>query len=326
MGGNVFDATRRYSAKEYHLVSEKVLSLVSKFSKRSVVIPAYRNKESFGDIDVLIIPNLQLSTDFLDKVFESSGQVIHNGSVWSLVYEQIQVDLIVTNEQEFDFSLGYFSYNDRGNLIGRISSKFGLTFGHNGLIMKVRSQDHILGEIVLTKDFNRALEFLDIENNEDFETIDDVFQNVIKSKYFNPSIYNLDNRNAVSRIRDRKRKTYSEFLKYVADFDEQAYYQFNKDKSSYFDFIFNAFPEAKEEFEKIWERKRINDAAALMFNGDIVKQLTGLEHKQLGELMKLLKKSLVPDVVVTMKQESINKFIIDSYENSGIINECKNIR
>jgi DNA polymerase/3'-5' exonuclease PolX len=110
MGGNVFKQgqTRRYESGEYFELVEKIKPILESLSNRFEVIPAYKSKESFGDMDILIIPRKEWSKSLLDLTFNSGGDVIHNGGVWSLVFEQIQVDLITTSEQEFNASLDYF--------------------------------------------------------------------------------------------------------------------------------------------------------------------------------------------------------------------------
>ena len=131
MGGNVFKdgSTRRYSAQEYHDLTYRMSVNLWNISSKFDIIPAYLEKESFGDVDVLIIPFGQLSKERLSSVFNTTeDHVVHNGDVWSLVFEEIQVDLITSNEEEYAASLDYFAWNDYGNLRGKIIHKFGLKF------------------------------------------------------------------------------------------------------------------------------------------------------------------------------------------------------
>lgn len=311
MGGNVFpNKTRRYDANEYHALVPIVLDIVDSFAVKSEPIKAFSTKPSFGDMDVLFVPDRQLSTSLLQDMFRcASDEVSHNGGVWSLVFHELQIDLISTTPLEFAVASNYFQYNDFGNLRGRIHHKMGLKFGHDGLWFPVRSANHVIGEILLSTDPAEIDKFGDFTYGE-LNTLEEMFERVAKSKYFNPDIFLLDNRNHTARTRDRKRSTYMAFLKWCAEQPVQKYYQFNPDKSEYHRKIFKAFPHAKEEFDELWRQKHLLDAAALLFNGDIVRELTGADGIQLGKLMRELKKELTPEVVVTKTPVEIEKTVM----------------
>lgn len=311
MGGKVFpDFTRRYDAEEYFELVPEVLSIAETFSSKCTVIPAYASKESFGDMDVLFVQTKPLDAQLLDSLFYSGGNVSHNGGVWSLVHKGFQIDLINTPDDEFDYALNYFRFNDRGNLVGRLAHKLGLKHGHDGLWFPVRSADHTLGEVLLTNDPIEAEKFLDVVSLDSADTLEVVFENVAASKYFNPDIFLLENRNHTARTRDRKRSTYTAFLEWCKNLPEREYYQFEKDKTVYHKKIFKAFPHTKKEFDALWRRKLMVDQAATMFNGDIVKEATLREGTDLGELMKVLKTELTPEVVVHMPDSEIYSTIM----------------
>lgn len=317
MGGNVFKdgSTRRYNAVEYYSLCDRLQMSLSKVCKKYGIIPAYKSKESFGDVDILIIPSLELSKQLLASTFNTTFEhVVHNGDVWSLVFEEIQVDLITTDDNEYDASYDYFSWNDFGNLRGKIIHKFGLKFGHNGLIFPVRSNDHLLGEIVLSRDPKVINAVFDFEYGKEYNTLEEMFDTVIKSKYFNPSVFAWEEMNAVARIRDKKRATYHAFLKYIENIKVDKVYMFNRDKTGYHSFIFDTFPDAKVEFDKLWAKKLLVDSAATKFNGDLVKQITGREGKELGSLMIELKRILIPETVVSLSESEI-KSIISEYDS-----------
>jgi len=236
--------------------------------------------------------------------------------VWSLVYKGFQLDLITTRLSEMDYALNYFSFNDRGNLVGRLAHKLGLKHGHDGLWFPVRSKDHTLGEVLLTLDPHEAEEFLDVAPapKGGFDTLEDVFNNVAASKYFNPDIYLLENRNHTSRVRDRKRATYNSFLEWCkTQTVKTEFYQFDPDKSVYHRKIFKAFPHAREQFDELWRRKIEVEEAAKKFNGALVREWTGRDGVELGELMKVLKVDLVPAVVNMLSEDTIYKNVMERH-------------
>jgi len=309
MGGNVFKngTTRRYSEAEYAEVVIRIHPLLVKIGGRFGVIPAYEEKDDFGDMDILIVPSCLWDRKLLDTHFKSGGNVSHNGGVWSLVFEEIQVDLITTSDEGFDPAMDYFSYNDFGNLRGKIIHKFGMKFGHDGLTFPVRSADHILGNIMLSRDAVKVNELFGFKAGP-FTYLEDMFESVIGSPYFNPAVFSFEAMNAAGRVRDKKRSSYNSFLKYIEKMDGE-YYPFHKDKSLYLDWIFHEFPHAKPQFDRLLERKAIIEAAALKFNGDLVREWTGLDGVELGHLMKEVRPLYPPDIVIRSTESQIMEHV-----------------
>ena len=318
MGGKAFAGkTRRFERSEYFNLIDEVSRLMVPFSATLVVIPAYNEKPSFGDMDILFTPSIEISKQLLMDTFGSAAdEVLHNGGVWSLVYKGFQLDLITTKWDEVEYALNYFSFNDRGNLVGRLAHKLGLKHGHDGLWFPVRSNDHTLGEVLLTLDPAEAEDFLDVARPpvDGFNTLDEIFANVAASKYFNPDIFLLENRNHTARVRDRKRATYTTFLEWCKTQTlKSEFYQFDSDKTVYHRKIFKAFPHARAEFDEVWRRKFEIEEAAKKVNGDLVKEWTGRENARLGELMKILKVDLVPAVVNMMPEDAIYKNVMERH-------------
>lgn len=315
IGGNVFPGkTRRYNADEYHALVPTVLSIVNTFATKAEAIKAFSTKPSFGDMDVLFIPARELSTKLLQEAFGCGfDEVSHNGGVWSLVFRELQIDLITTTTTEFAVSSNYFQYNDFGNFRGRIHHKLGLKFGHDGLWFPVRSKDHTLGEILLSTDPVEIDKFGDFTYGE-LNTLEEIFEAVAASKYFNPDIFLLENRNHTARVRDRKRATYTALLEWCkTQTVKTEFYQFDPDKTVYHRKIFKAFPHAKAEFDELWRRKFEIEEAAKKFNGVLVRELTGREDTRLGQLMKLLKVELTPTVVNAMTEDDIHSVIMEQH-------------
>jgi len=99
MGGNALKKTftRRYMAGEYFFLENEVVgNLVSAYPELRVsTIPAYADKESFGDMDVMI--EYRDDIDYMDIVNSfSPNEVYRNGKVISFDYKDIQIDLVLT--------------------------------------------------------------------------------------------------------------------------------------------------------------------------------------------------------------------------------------
>lgn len=144
MGGSLLKG-RRISTKEYYEVIDDLVLLVSNslLPDMSVnQIPFIREKEDHGDIDLVI--GYEDGVDYV-RIYESLNnqnnvsQIISNSSNKSIhfLYDGVQVDLIFIQNKSVEYAVNYFSYNDLGNLLGRMSKRLGFKHGHLGLSFKL---------------------------------------------------------------------------------------------------------------------------------------------------------------------------------------------
>lgn len=299
MGGNALKKihTSRINKEEFDQVCNTIKHHLDANNIMFDIMKSYSNKDSFGDVDVVI--KNKLGTDQVSKLIQifNPTEYIKNGNVVSLdipvADKLVQVDFISHSPEEYDFACNYYAFNDAGNIIGRIFHKMGLKFGHNGLWLPLRDGNNKFHNILVTLDHKEAMEFIGFDYSrylEGFASLEDIFEYVSSNPRFNSEIYLFDNLNAVARIRDKKRKTYNSFLKWCSErtFDNYAW---NPDKTVYLDDIFLVFPHVKEEYEIAWKELETKKLAATMFNGNMVSELTGYTNKELGRFMAFLKKS-----------------------------------
>lgn len=324
MGGNALKNTftRRYSKEEYFAVMPEIFAKLKAISPHTklIDIPAYASKESFGDMDILIIMDSAINYyPEIEKQF-ATNEFIINGGVCSFDYKELQIDLIQTREENFEINKVYYSYNDLGNLMGRIAQKLGFKYGHYGLFYwhKVDGSDHNKADIFVTQDpeviFN-LLGYSYEEFKKGFNTLDDIFKFISNGKYFSPEIYLLENRNSVSRIRDKKRKTYMEFLTYC-EMNKNNFKQPEPTLSQ--EEIFKTFPELEKEVVEIEVQVKRRKAIKAKFNGDIIAEHTGLKGRELGEFFEFLSKFTNNELTVGLQNyvgklspEEIKEFVVD---------------
>ncbi len=297
MGGNALaHCTRRFEADEYYEIAEQVLQILERLFPESKVsvIKSYRNKSNFGDLDVLLESDY-LPLYWIDRVAEAfnSKDSTKNGNILSAEYKDMQVDIIATPEAEFQASRRYFDYNDLGNLLGRVAHNIGLKLGHDGLSYNWRlSDNHVYKTITLLTDWKDILPVLgyDYERySKGFDTLEDIFEFVISSRFFYKDIYLLQNRNHTSRVRDAKRKTYMEFLDWIEDYEEVGEQIATKMvilKASWLNYLFVAIPNFKEQYAQVQAEYEEEELYKGKFNGDLVREWTGLENQELGKFMK----------------------------------------
>ena len=325
MGGNALrnTNTRRYELDEYLRIASLVTVKLSSLQNvcRSCVIPHVRDKQTFGDLDVLYSTWSEAPSgrDAIQRMFEPN-EIVKNGEVISFNVEELQVDIIHSSHSSLNYALNYFSWNDAGNLIGKLFHNHGMKHGHRGLVLPLRDGDNKFADVPLTLNHDDALKFVGLDPdvfNHGFDNLDQLFKYVASSPYYNPEFYKLENLNTIAKVRDRKRETYKKFLAFGEAYTGPAYTEFNRDKSVYLERIFDAFPHAYAKFEEANARLATQKFLRQKFNGDIVKEITGLTGKQLGAFMKHLREQFDfgDAVVLYLSEATIRKNVIHQHQN-----------
>lgn len=331
MGGNVFETNRRLLAKEYKELKFEVFRNLDKIFLYFIhysEIPYYREKESFGDLDIVI--GCHKPMDIIKKLCEtfeiSSNKIFVNSNTVSFQYKDFQIDLIFSGEEDYQSSLNYFSWNDLGNLMGRIARKAGFKYGHKGLTYVLREGDWQFAEILVSKDQKLILEFLGYDftrYSQGFDTVEEIYNFTCSSLYFNSDSFLMENLNHINRVRNRKRPVYKKFLEWLKNQDpiNIPEFQWSTERKEWFlDKAFRFFPGfsnkfyfESNEFEKVKEFKQ-------KFNGRLVQEITGLDGKELGSFVCYLKKKSIKfddfqDWILSVEPRQIKEWIEYNFEN-----------
>lgn len=309
MGGHALPSvpTQRLSSSDYQKISDKVIGELRKtFSARAEAIPAYRTKADFGDLDVIVEKEKVLVDGHgHDRLMEFAKKVgfarafLANGNVLSYDHrlsetdeKGFQVDLILTPAKEFDMTRDYFSFNDLGNLIGRTAHKMGFKYGHRGLLYPFRDGTHLFTTLDVSADNDEALHFLGYDPKifrNGFDAPIDIFNYVTGSTYFNRDIFLLENRNHTSRVRDRKRKTYTDFLLHLDAHPDLPGFEYPDDKSIWLPKAFEAFPNFKDSYRETESALADSRFVKTLLNGENLSEWTGLSGARLGQFIGQLR-------------------------------------
>jgi hypothetical protein len=277
----------------------------------------YHKKETFGDIDIIVSMESfnQNMNEYIKKTF-NPNEIFHNGNAWSFDYKEIQVDFITCAPEDFDSNYHYMAFNDLGNFIGRLAQSIGLKYGQEGLWYNHYSDNKATKtKIIISKDYPKIFKFLDLNYNRwitGFDTLEDIFEYVITSKYFNAPMFQLSELNKINRERNVKRKSYMSFLEYIENKDSHPEYDKGRVKlikNNIINVIRNEFPEANidlhlRQIEYDTARKNL---IGIKFNGQIIKDKYNLNGKDLGE--SIINFKLYVDKV---HEISFNEFIVAS--------------
>jgi hypothetical protein len=299
MGGAALShlGVRRYNSDEFYQLAKELVPLVKEaFNTEVELTKSYKNKPDFGDMDLLVLNtgNLGMIEEVIRKNF-CPRDIHHNGNCYSFDYKDLQIDLIITPLSNWETSKVFFSYNDLGNLMGKIYHKFGLKYGYDGVKYIHRIDDKKLGDFVVTKDMKKAWEFIGCSwdrYEKGFDEMEDIFNYIIESPYFDYKSFHMENLNAINRKRNKRRKVYQLFLKYIETNNITKSNVWAKDKSEYWNQIGNFFPESNfiENVKDFQEKERVKRELHFKFNGKLIMdRFSELRGEILGKAIKNFK-------------------------------------
>lgn len=300
MGGKALKNayTRRYNAIEFKNLVEEILPVIRKeFNTEAEVIVAYKNKESFGDIDILIKNNstdVNIILENIERIFNPT-QIHRNTDCISFDYKEIQIDFILTTPENWEISQIFFSYNDLGNLQGKIAHRFGLKYGYDGLKIAYYTKDDKikkLDNIYISRDARKIFQFLGFDYDRyllGFDNLNDIFDYVIDSKYFDPEVFKMEHLNNIDRSRNKKRANYQIFLDYIKDKSAKTKWINGEDKSKYVDEIhdfFNPPFNLKSKISELEEKEKLRREIKSKFNGNLIMEwVPEYKGNRLGKIM-----------------------------------------
>jgi hypothetical protein len=240
------------------------------------------------------------------------------GHVFSTVYRDLQVDFFVTPEQYLQSCYHFMSFNDLGNLLGKICRRFNLKYGEHGLAYVYRRTDnpHYKQDLEITTDFARICEFLGLEFDlwqRGFESLEVMFDWVIASPYFSVAPY--QQMDATLRKREQHRTTMQKFVEYLEQHGINKTFDFQA-RETYLEQINAFFPEANLTAQIQLELKKETRAFvfAAKFNGKLISSLLPqLEGKALGAFIVQFKNSIehFEDFILEQDQNAINERILE---------------
>lgn len=275
MGGNALKntITRRYNKDEYYKLEKKMIETLSKKFDKAQSTICYKEKDSFGDMDILVLSD-NLTFDILEYIQETFNptQIVKNSNVYSFDVEELQIDLQLVPKELWETSVIYYSYNDLHSFIGKIARRFGLKWGWDGLKWSgftLKNKNSVL----LTKSYKVALEFLGFDYkryDEGFNTREDIYDYIINSKYYEPSVFYFQNMNSNDKNRDKKRTNYLEFLEYIKVNKPKINnnHNFFSNKDFYLGHINTYFTYFYEQYKNIIEKENLNEKIKNIFNGN----------------------------------------------------------
>lgn len=290
MGGSALNIeTVRLEKYDYDRFCKEISEKLSECNVKHHITTAYKNKQDFGDMDVLIYSH-SLKKGLYVFIMENfkPNEIFSNSPVYSFDYKGFQIDFISVEPEYWEASKNYFSYNDLGNFVGRIAYNLGFRFGHYGLKLVYRHEDGGRKfNKVISSNPKEIYEFLGFDYNrylEGFDELEDVFKYVVYSKYFNRTIFNYENLDHQNRTRNRKRKSYQAFLEFLATSQDVLPFDYEYESADYYIDKAEKFfgIELISEINRWKEIVETQKRASAKFNGNLIMENFDIKGKELG--------------------------------------------
>jgi len=219
MGGRLFANDGAERLPRYALY-ELIKIVKEEMSKKGLSVYHSRfllDKNDFGDLD-FILPLEDRKIEDVKSLIDSlhpAKKVLHNGMVSSVLWESggdvlTQIDFILSEPQNLDATVVYYSFNDLNGLIGKIFYSHGLKFGHKGLLFNIETK-RTKKEIVLMTDPKKIYELIGLDFNrwlEGFYTVDEIIEFVKTSPFAKKEVFEINSLTHRQRTRDQERSTF----------------------------------------------------------------------------------------------------------------------
>lgn len=324
MGGTALNIhgvyTTRKNKEEFNYISNEVSNLITVNTELNFYITrSYNNKDSYGDMDVLIKTNDKFTIDIKDLIVNLfKPQAINcNGGVYSFDYDDFQIDFILINELYWDVAKVYYSYDPLGNAMGKIYHKFNLKYGWDGLRYYYRNFNNKPNDkILISTNPRKIFEFADYNYDRflmGFNSLEEIYHYVASSKFFDYNILKFENLTQIDRKRNKKRKSYHEMIKFFSENYSHSTHNFNENKNEYLPLIDKYFNDAgllnqiallDDKYDKI---KRINKK----FNGRLImKYLDVSEGYIVRKYLNQFREIYSNDNILSMSENEIKNKII----------------
>jgi hypothetical protein len=316
MGGNLFKLGRKPRA-EYLEIEAEVRRCLDAIAGGGYRIPRYyASKADFGDLDVVLsraaIDALGGMEAFRSAIAASLDvrESKSVGPMYSTVVRELQVDYFIRDPELLDATYHYLSFNDLGNLIGKIYRRLGFKYGEQGLcyVFRRTRQESYKRDLPISRDWPRILAFIGLDVpawEAGFDTLEDMFAWASASPYFSVAPYQEQSRKTERRA--AARTTMARFLAWLEAEHIDKRYVYLEDTDGYLPSIAAAFPEAELEQAIAHERSCEAEAEALRekFSGDRVREWTGLDGKSLGGFLRRFTREYSDDRLTGMTADEI---------------------
>lgn len=305
MGGNALGVEKypRLTREQYSIISQQLCCILKKYYKIVELPRILKEKQSFGDVDILVFDQFQ---DFLPERDLSSKKVVHNNKVLSFEYNGFQIDVINHSFHPVTLVKFHYDYCDIAVLLGMIVKKIGLKLSIRGLHVILKN-----GKIFLTANIKSIFSFLGLDYilwEKGFLDQQEIFDFISSTKYFRKHFFSIEGRNSREKHDLLTRPMIINFYQYVNNEDYSPHDEIiNIEKVKHDAIVFFG---KQDYYDTLLNEEKQKSIIYEKFNGNLVRQWTNLKGKDLGCMMKHLNETLSRDELLKSSQEEIQSHTI----------------
>jgi len=296
----------RLTKPEFLAAIEEIISKCrNEFPEVKPIIPL-DDKETFGDVDLVIISNTspedsdeeRMKRVFGDSLLDYRHQ--KNDKMDSLYLKldsgkKIQVDFARTkNIQEFEAKLIHASKGHSSSVIGILARAYGFKFAMDGFYKRHINSNGDESDILITNDLFKAMEMLGLSPNKwkEAKTVEDIIDFIASSEIFSPSIFSTDEAKKLNHKRSAslKRRSVQRYM-YARLSDKPG----KETKINYEEYLEAKYPEVVQVYKRTESELVRSERNRKAINGEAIMIIFNLNpSKDVGLILKHIK-SKYPD-------------------------------
>lgn len=307
------EQAERLSKQEYfEVVREIELQIEGRFVDCMSIIPL-DDKESFGDIDLIVIwDRLQDESgeDYFREIFGNkliSCTHLKNDKMDSVLLrldsgKVVQVDFARTRDEiEFQAKIIHASKGQSSSVIGTLATSCGYKFAQDGFYKRHFDKQGQYRDILVTQDLLLAMEMLGIDPNKwiEMEKVDDIVDLVSSSCFFDNKFFNKETMKNKRRAAIAKRSVQDYLYTQLGKCDSVVN---SVDHETYFREKFEEYQKLVDEQIAVLETKK----SSLGINGEMVMEVFQLPpSKMIGNILKYIKENFPDAEIISDKLENV---------------------
>lgn len=291
------ELAERVSRQEYFEAVEEIqLQLEGRFSEALSIIPL-DDKESFGDIDMVIIWDRlqdQSGEDYFREIFGEKlvdYRHLKNDKMDSVLIRLnnnkiVQADFARTKDEiEFTAKMIHASKGHSSSVIGTLAMAYGYKFAQDGFYKRYFDKQGQYYDILVTQDLLLGMEMLGLDPNKwiDSSTVDDIVDFVSESPFFKSKFYDRKSMKNKRRAAIARRGVQDYMYSKLENTDSKES-AINHDEYMQANFL--------EYFETVTSQINLIESktSTVRINGEMIMEAFSIpQSKLVGEILKLVK-------------------------------------
>jgi hypothetical protein len=302
---------KRVSTQELELVVQELRKLIGSNFSYFERVDSLKEKHDHGDIDILVIPPLNIKQLLNDSIPEKVLKFSKNDCVNSFLFQSeyvnknVHVDLITCeNKEKLQSKKYYYGLNDFSALVGVLSKKLNFKYGTEGFFKRFKDKKGNWHDVFITFNLLKGLEILgfDISLYNKIKNYNDIAEFVLTSPLFDYRFFTQDALLARDRVSLGRRPNLEQMINFVIKSNKTATIT---DEDHFFKKL---MPEQYKKCQE--EMKEINNKTyeiANKYNGSWLMLNFGLKPgPDVGKILKLMNDKFKENLPNADEQEVVN--------------------